>query len=333
MKKIVIVMMCVILVALSTGCGKIFDTVKGFIPNADVEIQGGEKPNTTITQQAEKTIIDPFEKIYVVFSGETGKGNAKVIINDNSVGLKESYFSILPNNTLKNGDIIVVTFNAALYSIENPEYQAVKVANEYTVSNLSSQQVISANPFDYVTISFTGVNGNGYAQITSASDVFKTMFFYVSGTNGYLKNGDVVTIKFNSSQFTLINSNYVIAKDYEQYTVTGLTDKVDESLPYDLQVQGSRNGYILPESNSKLYSEEFLSTLTDKQLKYARNEVTARRGRIFTTKELQDYFETRSWYHATYDPEYFDANIFDKMNAYEKGNMELIKKIEKARKG
>lgn len=335
MKKIFIVMMCIILASLSIGCGKIVDKVKSLIPSNKIEMTVQPTSGTDVTEQvvSGKTIIDPFSKIYVMFSGEDGKGSAKIIISDNSVGLDEKYFSVFLNGSLKNGDKAIVSFDAATYTAENPQYQAIKVANEYTVTNLSSVQAVSANPFDHVTISFTGVNGNGYAQITSSSDVFKTMFFYVSGTNGYLENGDVVTIKFNTTQFLLINSNYVIAKEYEQYTVTGLTDGTDSGLPADLQVAGSRNGYILPESNTRLYSEEFLSTLTDKQLKYARNEVTARRGRKFTTDELQDYFETRSWYRATYEPDYFDKYVSPTMNTYEHTNMETIKKIEQARKG
>ena len=190
------------------------------------------------------------------------------------------------------------------------------------------------DPFEKITVQFSGENGKGIATIIVNGDLKESDFTVEN--NGSLKNGDTVVIKFDTAQFSIYHPGYSLIKDSHTYVVSGLegtaVDVPDNSLPYDLQVTGSANGFILPYSNVQYYDEAFLSTFTDKQLKFARNEITARHGRKFVTAELQNYFETTPWYEAKYEPTYFDNHIFDTMNQFEKGNMETIKKIEQARK-
>ena len=91
------------------------------------------------------------------------------------------------------------------------------------------------------------------------------------------------------------------------------------------------NGYIFPNSNTEYLDETFLRTLTDEELKYARNEIVARYGRKFKTPELAAYFGAKTWYHPTYEPEEFDKKMDSLINAFEKANVNLINKIEAER--
>ena len=88
--------------------------------------------------------------------------------------------------------------------------------------------------------------------------------------------------------------------------------------------------YILPTSNSEYLTEETLISkgLTKEQLGLARNEIFARHGRMFDTAEIQQYFDSRSWYVPKYAPAEFDAMGDGIFNEYEKYNMESIKALE-----
>lgn len=59
-------------------------------------------------------------------------------------------------------------------------------------------------------------------------------------------------------------------------------------------------------------------------LRLIRNEIFALHGRIFNSQDLMDYYSQKSWYVPTYDPETFDANMFDFLNDYEEANLQLI---------
>lgn len=84
--------------------------------------------------------------------------------------------------------------------------------------------------------------------------------------------------------------------------------------------------YILADSNSRYYSEEEISRLTDREVLFALNEIYARKGRIFTGEEFKRYFESKSWYNGTIPAEEFDANQNERFNEYEKANINLLVK-------
>lgn len=83
--------------------------------------------------------------------------------------------------------------------------------------------------------------------------------------------------------------------------------------------------YILPESNIRILTDDDFSDLTAEECRLARNELYARHGRRFNDNELQDYFDSKSWYQGTIAPEDFDENVF---NEYEIMNRDLIVQYE-----
>lgn len=84
--------------------------------------------------------------------------------------------------------------------------------------------------------------------------------------------------------------------------------------------------YVIPDSDSRKISESDLDGLTEEQIKIARNEIYARHGRIFRNQELQNYFDSKSWYCGVYQPDEFkDAWL----NEYENYNKDFIAKYEK----
>lgn len=87
--------------------------------------------------------------------------------------------------------------------------------------------------------------------------------------------------------------------------------------------------YILPESNVRIYAKEELENLSDEELRLARNEIYARHGRIFSSDDLKQYFESKSWYQPLYDKDMFEAQGGDSLlNPEEIANRDIIQMIE-----
>lgn len=85
------------------------------------------------------------------------------------------------------------------------------------------------------------------------------------------------------------------------------------------------DGYILPYSDSMYYTEKDLEPLTTEELRIARNEIYARYGRKFQDEQLQQHFNSCSWYYGYIEPGDFQESI---LNDYETANRDLIKRCE-----
>ncbi|EJQ48374.1 hypothetical protein IEI_03905 [Bacillus wiedmannii] len=81
------------------------------------------------------------------------------------------------------------------------------------------------------------------------------------------------------------------------------------------------NGFIFPDSDSRKLTSADLAYLSKEQLKIARNEIYARHGHMFQTKDMQAYFSKQSWYREN---PYFAGKLTD----IESYNVELIKSRE-----
>ena len=85
------------------------------------------------------------------------------------------------------------------------------------------------------------------------------------------------------------------------------------------------NYYILPYSSSSYLTWSDISYLSKDQLRYARNEIYARHGRMFNDKGLQNYFNAQQWYTPIYSPGQFKDSWLSKV---ERENIEFIKSYE-----
>lgn len=101
---------------------------------------------------------------------------------------------------------------------------------------------------------------------------------------------------------------------------------VFRNLVYEVNESPLDRTFILPESNSRVYKEEELRALSKEQLELARNEIFARRGRIFKREDLQQYFEGKFWYLPCIEPDEFDDQTM--LSDIEKKNLDLINGIE-----
>ena len=85
------------------------------------------------------------------------------------------------------------------------------------------------------------------------------------------------------------------------------------------------SGYIFYDSDSRYLTSSDLYGLSSWELKLARNEIYARRGRRFKNSALQNYFDSCSWYYGYIAPDDFNDNS---LNTVEQYNVNFIKKFE-----
>ncbi|MCR4892494.1 MAG: YARHG domain-containing protein [Lachnospiraceae bacterium] len=90
----------------------------------------------------------------------------------------------------------------------------------------------------------------------------------------------------------------------------------------------SEDSYIFPNSDTVKLTESELAGLDSKTLCYGRNEIYARRGRMFDSRELQSYFNGKTWYVGTYTPSEFDRDVV--LSEVERYNANLLLTREEA---
>ena len=87
-----------------------------------------------------------------------------------------------------------------------------------------------------------------------------------------------------------------------------------ENDDWEFNRQADDNQYLLPDADTYFITEQNISWMSDDQLILARNEFFARRGRKFSTKWIQ---------------EYFNKQLEKKISEYKKIGLEKIKFLEK----
>jgi Leucine-rich repeat (LRR) protein len=85
-----------------------------------------------------------------------------------------------------------------------------------------------------------------------------------------------------------------------------------------------QSDYIFSFSDSRLITYSELSNLDRSLLAYARNEIYARYGYVFSMSEFRNYFMPKSWYNPNPN---FNINT-QMLNPIEKANVERIKQYE-----
>ena len=83
--------------------------------------------------------------------------------------------------------------------------------------------------------------------------------------------------------------------------------------------------YIIPDSDRRRLTYEEVWEYQYDTLLYAFNEIYARHGYRFDSKDLYDLFLHFMWYYPDFSPKNFNENV---LNQYEKENLKLLVKLE-----
>lgn len=112
-------------------------------------------------------------------------------------------------------------------------------------------------------------------------------------------------------------------------------DNVDESVvpaqekkPEEEEEFSGEEGIIFANSSEQELSDDAIETLSDKELRYAINELYARHGYIFKDEKLGEFYSKYDWYEGTVKSYDFTMDLF---NDVETKNIEALQKERDSR--
>lgn len=149
--------------------------------------------------------------------------------------------------------------------------------------------------------------------------------------------GNIAPENFSSGVFNVYETaNIQYLSDLENSWSNGAGYQLDQP-GYDIYAVGIsayyygddrlENDFIFYDSDSRYLTQEEMQGLSLQVICYAKNEIYARRGRMFQSGELQDYFDSKPWYYGRISPESFTSDVFNK---YEAANVQLLDEYEHA---
>jgi hypothetical protein len=118
----------------------------------------------------------------------------------------------------------------------------------------------------------------------------------------------------------LVDALGVVSESAEKEIALYCAPEVNTSLPVEPRVNRG-GGFIFSDSDRRRLTVGELRGLSSEQLRIARNEIYARRGRYFKDETLKAYFSRFSWYQ----PDRWDVPL----NAVEQANITLIQSMER----
>ena len=143
---------------------------------------------------------------------------------------------------------------------------------------------------------------------------------------------DIVAQSANQTPAAATTQNSIPSNSILQIPAEQMPETQDTRIQYTDFFQDGRityqNDEILPGSKDHILTEEELSQLTQKGLCYAKNEIYARYGRGFNSRELTEYFEQQDWYEKKYEPLEHDNEICSMMTSFENHNKDILSAAE-----
>lgn len=140
------------------------------------------------------------------------------------------------------------------------------------------------------------------------------------------ENGKWLINKIEVEDFSSQDYDEGLQKDYfENEEAEEPSESIDVELEDNYYEDEMEAQYILPHSSDEYLSDGDVEILSEEECRIARNEIYARHGRKFDDRQLQDYFDTCSWYVGTISPEDFSENL---LNEVEKANLQMIADYE-----
>nr|WP_314610920.1 YARHG domain-containing protein [uncultured Lachnoanaerobaculum sp.] len=156
--------------------------------------------------------------------------------------------------------------------------------------------------------------------------VFMVLFGVIGGALGYVKfdNKGSRSVEEYSSEATEADETI------DEIENTSQDDTEAERLSDEYSGEYGEVSYIedeeqlFPESGLRYLTQEDVEGLDNDYIRYGLNEIYARHGRMFNNQEIQDYFNSLSWYTPVYSPEEFSELENSIFNEYEKENIRFL---------
>lgn len=187
-------------------------------------------------------------------------------------------------------------------SSDDSEYETY----EYTTSASSTitvPDVVGLMYSDaYTKMKDLNIDYNVYYQYSDVAYDFVISQYPTAGKT--MSAGEKMTIYVSKGEDNFNNPDYSSSRSYNSYS----------------------SEYILCGSDSRIIDKSEVQNMDETKMELALNEIYARHGRKFNTKSISDYFNSKSWYHGTVEPDDFNESVF---NSYEKANRDMLVEVMK----
>ncbi len=239
-----------------------------------------------------------------------------------------------------------VEASLGMYALDSPGY-SYDVVRQYLSSSGSSQYYVNPDTYIFHDSDSRYLTDADLASLSAQELCYAKNEIYAR--RGYIFASTELSDYFNAKNWYWgsadVNSfNPAILNEVETANISLLEKKEYELAPggYALDVPGYTyqnigsysSGNVAPAADSDfIFYNSAVQYLTDadvanlslQQLCYARNEIYARRGYIFQSQELRDYFGNKTWYYPTVPQASFSDSVF---NSIEVANIGLLKQYE-----
>lgn len=200
-----------------------------------------------------------------------------------------------------------------------------ELADEYAEENAAVMQAYNSLLFAKSAIGFDNMT------VDQNSGMYQILRMKKSGLVSDEERGKWVSDCYNGNKpdamkcysYKINDMSSDMPDIIQEYTADAVTEDREST---QITKESTSSEYIIPDSDSRYLSRDEVSSMSLQQLNYAKNEIYARRGRIFNSPELRNYFESKSWYHGTISPDDFKDS--DMLNDYERANTELLSQVE-----
>lgn len=198
-----------------------------------------------------------------------------------------------------------------------------------TSSNTSSQS--TSNKATGGQAVATGTASNAKESGVSTANISSQLstggeVIYNDATGKYLMTFVTNDVKYYATVSTGSTTDQVRGKSYT-ITAKPTIETYNGNTVYDITSMAKYDGdYILPNSGTKLLTNNDIKGMSKHDLALARNEIYARHGRKFQTEEYSKYFSAKSWYSK--NPNYNYADDESNLNSIEIKNVQFILSAE-----
>lgn len=225
--------------------------------------------------------------------------------NTVNINVMDYYNSILQNTYAMYGD----GSQYALYDLDKDGIQEIIITagtseadwnnSVYTVSN---QAAVMMGSFGTTVSLYVAEDGNGLYAV-----------------HGHMGNETIYQITKNGSQLGITTVSQREISETEDYYSNGNgvswlainNGNTGESVSVAQSTASSSSSpdYILPDSSSRIIDPSEFGDFSINDMQMAINEIYARHGRMFQDEGIQAYFDSKSWYSGTVEPDYFDESV------------------------
>lgn len=173
---------------------------------------------------------------------------------------------------------------------------------------------VSEGTFESGALSFNDVPQVELITVSMIEKAFQT----------YMENHQITDDQSNlENDLEQVFDNETNADNLSTETTERMSEEHSDNNPY-------ADSILLWKSYFEPLTSEDCIGLSKDQLRLARNEIYAAYGRKFQTEDLNEYFQSKEWYHGTISADQFDESV---LTDVQKKNLDLIKAVENGNPG